>query len=149
MDDAWFFLFPRSDDRGLIEAYRRSNILYLEKLFPRSEDRGLIEALYLVCLFTVEERQENASRPAKAGLNSFCLFFPGSGVPGYFQGVLSGLYSLEIRSTAGATSTPLCAKPVHNGDPGGCTTMNEILLFLRRFSRRGWTKWTQWTKWTG
>src|ERR1035437_166427 len=36
--------FPRSRDRGLIEATRRHRHLWNGVIFPRSRDRGLIEA---------------------------------------------------------------------------------------------------------
>ena len=36
--------FPRSEDRGLIEAFARRVALIARRTFPRSEDRGLIEA---------------------------------------------------------------------------------------------------------
>ena len=37
-------IFPRSIDRGLIEAVREWDICSVVRLFPRSIDRGLIEA---------------------------------------------------------------------------------------------------------
>src|SRR5437763_1789515 len=42
------FIFPRSDDRGLIEALLLNLYFNNAKLFPRSDDRGLIEAAYLM-----------------------------------------------------------------------------------------------------
>jgi len=36
--------FPRSKDRGLIEAPTKKNGLSSSSFFPRSKDRGLIEA---------------------------------------------------------------------------------------------------------
>src|SRR5437899_784869 len=44
----YYFRFPRSDDRGLIEAFSRANERGAAERFPRSDDRGLIEASILL-----------------------------------------------------------------------------------------------------
>jgi len=38
--------FPRSKDRGLIEARPESSLTIIATTFPRSKDRGLIEAIF-------------------------------------------------------------------------------------------------------
>ena len=39
-------MFPRSNERGSIEALKRSRVWMILRMFPRSNERGSIEALW-------------------------------------------------------------------------------------------------------